>query len=103
MVFVFISYLLAFAIIVYNIIVLIKRKEYENKRIFFGYNILMFGLVILALSLLTKTVKFAFLTFTSEQDYLVYMDIIGSLILTPLFAISFLVAMWVFKDTLEYR
>lgn len=94
----FILFLLSFVILGYNVVILIKRKEYENSRIFNGYNILIFGVVLLGLAVLVKTIKFGMLTFYGGLGYLIYLDIISNLILIPLFGISYLVAMFSFKE-----
>ena len=98
--FLFIAFLLAFAILVYMIIALVKRKEYENSRIHSGYNVLVFGVIFLALSTLLKTVKFGLLYFQFPfiEDSLIYFDVATQLFIIPLFAISFFVAMLLFKD-----
>ena len=96
----FVLFLLGFISLVYTVIILIKRKEYENQRITPGYNGLIFGIMFLALSSLIKTVKFGFLSFNEDLifDYLMYFDIFTNLILIPLSIVSFLVAMLLFKE-----
>ncbi len=93
-----ILFFLGFVSLTYSSIVLIKRKEYENKRIYSGYNALIFGVILLALSMLMKTLKFAFLTFDVYADSLVYLDIASNLVLAPLFIIALLVAMMILKE-----
>lgn len=96
----FIIFLLGFIILTYTIIVLFKRKEYENSRIYGGYNVMIFGIILLALSSLVKTVKFGFLSFNEDiiLDYVLYLDIASNLVLIPLFVISFLVAMMFLRE-----
>ena len=96
----FILFLIGFFLLVYTIIVLVKRKEYENKRIFPGYNALVFGVIFLALSFLVKTLKFGFLAFKESLilDYMNYFDVATQIVLLPLFAVSLFVAMLLFKE-----
>lgn len=96
----FILFVIAFILLAYNIIVFIQRREYENKRIFTGYNTLIFGFILLTLSILIKTIKFGFLTFNGSiiEDYLLHFDIATNLVLIPLFVISYLVAIFAFKE-----
>ena len=96
----FILFFVGFIILTYSIIVLFKRKEYENNRIFNGYNVLILGLIILALNTLVKTIKFGFLSFNEEgiMDLLLYFDIATNLVLIPLFVISYFVSMMLFKE-----
>ena len=95
----FILYLIGTFLLGYNIVVLIKRREYENKRIHPGYNTLIFSVFILMLANLIKSFKFFLTNFDSGLlDYLLYFDIASNLILLPLFVISVIVAMTVFKE-----
>ena len=96
----FILFLISFIVLTYTIIILFKRKEYENPRIFQGYNLLLFGIVSLALSTLIKAVKFGFLSFNENLiiDFLIYFDVVTNLILIPLFGVSYLVSMMAFKE-----
>ena len=93
--FLFILFLLGFVLLVYTIIILVKRKEYENKRIFSGYNVLIFGIIFLALSTFLKTIKFGFLSFRPDliHDIVIYLDIVTQIFLLPLFAVSFFAIM----------
>lgn len=96
---IFILFLIGFVLLVYNVILLFKRKEYENQRVYPGYNILILGVVLLGLATLIKTIKFGVLSFSeSVVDSLIYFDIVSNLILIPLFVVSFLVAMLVFRE-----
>lgn len=96
--FVMIMYALGTIVLIYSGIVLIKRREYENKRILSGFNALIFGIFLLALSFFLKMVLNIVLIFWDNFDWLIYLDIISNLILMPLFGISFLVAMFLFKE-----
>ena len=99
-IFLFVSFFVGFVSLSYSLIILIKRKEYENKRILKGYNAMLFGIFILALYSLIRSFTFGYLALNSEfiPFQTIYIDIIPSLILLPLFAASFFVGMLMFKE-----
>ena len=98
----FIVFLLGFILLIYSTIILIKRKEYENKRILSGYNVMIFSIFLLALSCLVKGLKFIFLGLKPEfldlSGSLVYFDVITNIFLIPLFVISLIVSLLLFKE-----
>ena len=98
----FVTFSLGFVFLIYTLIVLIKRREYENKRIINSYNVLMFGMFLMALALLLKGLKFGYLSFGERffdlTDYLYLFDVVSNLILIPLFGVSFLVSMMILKE-----
>ena len=96
----FMLFTIACVILAYTIIVLIKRKEYENTRVYSGYNALLFGIFMLTISSVIKAIEFGLLAFREEAiiDYVIYVDTATNLVLLPIVGISFLVAMFIFKE-----
>lgn len=90
---------LSFVLLIYSIIVLVKRREYESNRILKGYNALLFGLFLLSFVLFVKGIKFVYLIFSEVANGgFIYFDVISTLILLPLVAASFLVSMSIFRS-----
>ncbi|MFH1592325.1 MAG: hypothetical protein ABIB47_03085 [Candidatus Woesearchaeota archaeon] len=87
---------LSFVLLIYSVIILIRRREYESNRVLKGYNVLIFGLFLLSLVVLVKGVGYVYLIFVEEG--LIYFDVISTLILLPLVAASFLVGMSIFRS-----
>ena len=91
--------ILGFVLLLYAVILLIKRRQYESSRIVNGYNALLFGLFSLALvSLIKGTKYFYFILSKVDEVHLVYFDVVSILILLPLVAGSFLVSMLLFRS-----
>ena len=89
---------LGFIFLIYSLTVLFRIKEQESNRITPAYNALLFGLLILSLSLLAKAIKYIYLIFSKTSiDSLIYFDVASTLILLPLAAGSFLVSMFIFR------
>ena len=89
---------LDFVLLVYIIIVLIKRRQYEPSRIIDGYHALLFGLFSLSLALLITGIKYLyFLLSAVDETRLVYFDVLSTLVLLPLVAGSFLVSMFLLR------
>ncbi len=88
-----ILFLLSFILLVYGAVILIKRKEYENKRIFVSYNLMIFGVLILSFAMLIKSLKLLLFVLEIYLENLIYLDFISNVILIPLFGISLLVSM----------
>jgi|SRR3989344_3563617 len=94
--------LLGFILLVYNLIILIKRKEYESSRVLNGYNVLIFGVFLLVLTFFIKFIKYLIIEFSGYfgllNEFLSFFDLIGSVFLLTLFSISFLVGVFIFKE-----
>ena len=95
---------LGFVLLLYSLIALVKRKEYENDRILIGYNVFLFGIFLLSLSFLIRTLKYAYLVFQDKLAFLnvieglIYFDVVSKFILMPIVAGSFLVGMLMFRQ-----
>ncbi len=94
--------LLGFIFLVYTLIILIKRKEYESSRILKGYNVLIFGIFLLCLAFFVKFIKYLIIEFSGYfgilNEFLSFFDLISNIFLLTLFAISFLVGVFIFKE-----
>ncbi|MEK6826577.1 MAG: hypothetical protein AABX08_03265 [Nanoarchaeota archaeon] len=90
---------LGFILLLYTVILLIRRKEYESGRVLKGYNVLIFGILVLSLTVLIKGIKYVYLTFSGiGGDSLIYFDILSTLILLPIVGASFLASMFIFRS-----
>ena len=93
----FAVYLVGFIFLAYSLLILIKRRGYENKRIMRGYYALLSGIGILAVILLIKGIKYGLLSF-NEMASTLALDFTSQLILLPIFGIAFIVGMLFFQD-----
>ncbi len=94
---IFAEYLIGFIFLAYSLIILIKRIEYENKRIMRGYYALLSGIGVLSVILLIKGIKFGLLSFNEMASTLAF-DFVSQLILLPIFGIALIVGMLFFQD-----
>ena len=94
---IFAVYMIGFIFLAYSCVLLLRRIEYENKRILRGYYALFSGLVVLELVLLVKIIKFGLLSFNESASVLAF-DFASQLILLPLFGIALIVGMLFFQD-----
>ena len=94
-----ISSFLGFVFLLYGVLMLMKRKEYENPRIKDGYNALIFSVFILALYALLKTIKYGSIAFNVNlfNGNFFYLDVLAQAGLLPLFCISLITGMLLFK------
>ncbi|MBI2499200.1 hypothetical protein HYV88_03070 [Candidatus Woesearchaeota archaeon] len=94
--------LLGFILLVYNLIILIKRKEYESNRVLNGYNVLIFGVFLLVLTFFIKFIKYLIIEFSGYfgllNEFLGFFDLMSNVFLLTLFSISFLVGVFIFKE-----
>lgn len=94
--------LLGLIFLVYTLIFLIKRKEYESNRVLNGYNVLIFGVFLLGLTFFIKFIKYLIIEFSGYfgmlNDFLSFFDLISNVFLLTLFSISFLVGVFIFRE-----
>ena len=88
--------------LIYNILILVKRKEYESNSILKGYNVLIFGLFVLMLAFFVRFIKFLLIEFQDYVGFLIdfisFFDLVSNVFLLSLFAVSFLVGVFVLKE-----
>ena len=94
-----IGFFLSFILLIYSVIILIKRREYEDKRILNGYNAFLLGIFALALYAGLKSISSGYnaISFLRSDSLLSYSLLAQSLLL-PLFAISLFVGLLIFKE-----
>jgi len=99
-IFLLILFFVGFILLIYSAIILLKRKEYENKRIMDSYNVLTLSVFILGLYSLVRALEFSSIAFDYSffTSSLLYFDILSNLVLLPLFGISLLVSMLLLKN-----
>ena len=80
---------------------MVKIKKFEDLKLGNGFKALILGFFFLGLFLLINVIKYLNGLFNFLQgNYLTYLFDIGELVLIPLFAICFLVAIYLFRENI---
>jgi hypothetical protein len=92
---------LSFVFIVLSILVMVKIKKFEDLKLGNGFKGLILGFFFLGLFLLILVIKYLNTIFEFiQENYISYLFSISELVLIPLFAICFLVAIYLFKESI---
>lgn len=84
--------------LILSFIYVLKQRVLEDKRLAHGIDTLLFGLIFLGLFLLVKHVEYANIIFSLNLSFINTLSNIAYLVFVPLMAISFLVAIIMFKE-----
>lgn len=84
--------------LILSIIYLIRQRVLEDKRLTYGINTLIFGLVFLGLFILIKHIEYANVIFGLNLTFMNILSNIAYLIFLPLMAVCILVATQIFKE-----
>lgn len=79
-------------------IFLLKQRVLEDRRLTYGIDTLLFGLIFLGLLLLVKHIKWANICFDLNWTFVATLYNISNLIFAPLIAICFLVSIFLFNE-----
>lgn len=84
--------------LILSIIYLLKQRVLEDKRLAYGINTLLFGLVFLGLFILVKHIEYANVIFELNLTFVNLLLNIGNLIFLPIMAVCIFVSALIFKE-----
>lgn len=84
--------------LILSIIYLLKQRVLEDKRLSYGINTLLFGLVFLGLFVLVKHIEYANVIFELNLTFTNLLLNISNLIFLPIMAVCIFVSSLIFKE-----